>query len=204
MLTLCGDCYIHFQRLICQIHIWCGDPSPAECTDMIAGTTSRESVSAVIIWLWESIRGGWVLIFYHSLNNMFAWKNILSHKSKMTCFWSIISPQCGCYLLYVSFEKKKTYYCVSCSLSVLSFLTYCNYAVSFVYMFVLLHAVKSNYNRIQSLDSFMYHLYHGSSNTAWPSPTNDIWTSLDVSSYERGGVSMTWGHLFPYNIPWQY
>lgn len=40
-----------FERLIRQIHIWCGEPSPAECTDMRAGTTSRESVSAVIIWL---------------------------------------------------------------------------------------------------------------------------------------------------------
>lgn len=82
-----GDCYIHFKRLICQIRIWCDEPSPAECTAMIAGTTARESVSTVIIWLWERIWGGWVLIFYHSLNNMFfSSENILSHKSKMTCF----------------------------------------------------------------------------------------------------------------------
>lgn len=46
-----GDCYIHFKRLICQIRIWCDEPSPAECTAMIAGTTARESVSTVIIWL---------------------------------------------------------------------------------------------------------------------------------------------------------
>lgn len=63
-----------FQRLICQMCIWCDEPSPAECTAMRAGTTSCESVLTVNIWLWESVRGGWVLIFYHSLNNMFAWK----------------------------------------------------------------------------------------------------------------------------------
>lgn len=87
------------ERLIGQMCIWCGEPSPAECTDMIAGTISSESVLAVIIWLWESIWGGWVLIFDHSLNSMFTWKNIPPHKSKMTCFCSIISPHCGCYLL---------------------------------------------------------------------------------------------------------
>lgn len=102
-----------FHRLICQIRIWCGEPSPAECTDMIAGTTSRESVSAVIIWLWESIWGGWVLIFYHSLNNISAWKNILSHKSKMTCFWSIISPSLWMLsTVCVIWRKKKTLLCI--------------------------------------------------------------------------------------------
>lgn len=40
-----------FQRLIRQIRIWCGEPSPAERTAMKAGTASRESVSTVIIWL---------------------------------------------------------------------------------------------------------------------------------------------------------
>lgn len=50
-----------FQWLICQICIWCGEPSPAECTDMTAGTTSCESVSTVK-YIWEHIRGGWVRI----------------------------------------------------------------------------------------------------------------------------------------------
>lgn len=90
-----------FQWLICQMCIWCGEPSPAECTAMIAGTTSRESVTTVNIWLWESIWGGWVLIFYHSLNNMFAWKMFDHTRVRWLVCWSIISPHCGCYLLYV-------------------------------------------------------------------------------------------------------
>lgn len=44
-----------------------------------------------------------MLIFDHSLNNMFAWKIFLTHKSKMTCFLSFISP--CCYLLFVYLIK---------------------------------------------------------------------------------------------------
>lgn len=111
-----------FQRLICQIRIWCGGPSPAECTDMIAGTTSRESVSTVIIWLWESIWGGWVLIFYHSLNNMFAWKIFYHTRVRWLVFEVLFLPTVD--VIYCMYNlKRKTYYCVFCNLNVLSFFT---------------------------------------------------------------------------------
>lgn len=66
-----------FQRLICQICIWCGEPSPAECTDMTTGTTSCESVSTVK-YIWENIRGGWVrrvMSLYYTFS-----ENTVSHK----------------------------------------------------------------------------------------------------------------------------
>lgn len=81
-----------FLRLICQICIWCGGCSPAECTDMIAGTTARQSVSTVNIRLWESIWGGWVLIFYHYLNNMFAWKIFYHTRVRWLVFEVLFPP----------------------------------------------------------------------------------------------------------------
>lgn len=111
-----------FQRLICQMCIWCGEPSPAGCTAMIAGTTSCESVLTVNIWLWESIWGGWVLIFYHSLNNMFAWKIFYHTRVRWLVFEVLFLPTVD--VIYWVYNLKKTYYCVFCNLNVLSFLTY--------------------------------------------------------------------------------
>ena len=75
-------------------------------------------------------------------------------------------------------------------------------SMQFLLFTCLYFYMQSNQTIIEyNFDSFMCQLYHGSSNTARPSPTNDTWTSLDMLSYERGGVSMTWGYLLPYNIP---
>lgn len=93
-----------FQWLICQIYIWCGEPSPAECTDMTTGTTSCESVSTVK-YIWEHIRGGWAWIVM-SLYYTFS-ENTVSHKSKMTRLRCIISAHCGCFLPYARLEKEK-------------------------------------------------------------------------------------------------
>lgn len=136
-----------FQGLICQIRIWCGEPSPAECTAMIAGTTSCESVSTVIIWLWESIRGGWVLIFYHSLNKMFAWKIFEHTRVRWLVFEVLFLPTVD--VIYCMYNLKTTKHIIVYPVIWMCYLSLHNYAVSFVYMFVLLHAVKSNYNRIQ-------------------------------------------------------
>lgn len=146
--------------------------------------------------------GGWVLMFSHSLNNKFAWTIFYFNHTRVR--WLVLKYHFfPLWMLSTAWIiwKTKNKCCVFCSLKVLSYyLTY----LSFVYVFVLLHAVKSNYNRIHIFDRFMYQLYHGSSNTAWPSPTHGIWMLLDMSSYKRGGVSMIWGYLLPYNIPWQY
>lgn len=139
-----------FKRLICQIRIWCGEPSPAERTAMKAGTTSRESVSTAIIWLWESIWGGWVLIFYHSLNNMFAWKIFYHTRVRWLVFEVLFLPTVDViYCVCIIWKKNK--HIIMYSVIWLCYLSLHIYAVSFVYMFVLLHAVKSNYNRIQIL-----------------------------------------------------
>lgn len=65
-----------------------------------------------------------------------------------------------------------------------------NYVVSFVYMFVVSHAVKSNYNRIQVLN-LCVNCTMGAEILHDQVQTNDIWTLLDTSSYRRGGVSVT-------------
>lgn len=105
---LTGDCYIHFRDLICQIRIWWAFTCWVHSYDSRNSFPVSQCPLSLLYGYEKSIWGGWVLIFfafffffYHSLNNMFASENIVSHKSKMTCFWSIISPHCGCYLLYV-------------------------------------------------------------------------------------------------------
>lgn len=144
-----------FQRLICQMRIWCGEPSPAECTAVIAGTASRESVTTVIIWLWESIWGGWVLIFHHSLNNMFAWKVFFFYYTwvRWLVFEVLFLPTVDV-IIYCMCSLTKKKLIIVYPVIWMCYLSLHNYAVSFVYMFVLLHAVKSNYNRIQIFDRF--------------------------------------------------
>lgn len=100
---------------------------------MITGTTARESVATVNIWLWESIWGGWVLIFY-LLNNMFAWK-IFYHTRVRWLVVEVLFPPTVDVIYSMYNSKRKTYSFVFCSLNVLSFLTHCTYAVSFVCIF---------------------------------------------------------------------
>lgn len=80
---------------------------------------------------------------------MFASENIVSHKSKMTCFEVLFLPTVDVIYCTYKFEKEKkgTYYCVFCK-SECVIVLYITTQFLFVYMFVLLHAVKSNYNRI--------------------------------------------------------
>lgn len=73
----------------------------------------------------------------------------------------------------------------------------------FVYMFVLLHAIKSNYNRIQILILCI-------NSTMGAEILHDQVQQMIYGYYwichptGAGGVSMTRGYLLPCNIPGQY
>lgn len=200
--SLTGDWYIHVENEFgC---IWRGEPSPAESTDTAAEkTTSCESVSTVLsLYGYERVSGGgrglavgWVL---KSWNNTFLLESI-TQKVKIllvSSFKWYFSPQSmlptGC----MSWNLKKTKnQMLLCTLSsgCVNFL-YRTTWFSCLYMFVLLHAVKSNYRTMHTGIS----LYYGSKCAARPSQTNDIRTILCMSSYGKGGgVSMTWGYLLP-------
>lgn len=147
-----ADCWLwllhSFQRLICQIHIWWA------FTCWVHSYDSRNSFPWVSVHcnymaIWESIWGGWVLIFHHSLNNMFAWKILYHTRVRWLVFEVLFLPTVD--VIYCMCNLKQKQHITVYSVIWMCYLSLHNYAVSFVYMFVLLHAVKSNYNRIQIL-----------------------------------------------------
>lgn len=152
----------------------------------------------VVIWLWESIwrEGGgvvgWVLI---SWNNTFYLESI-TQKVKIllvSSFKWYFSPRSMLSTGCMSWSLKKQMLLCTLSSGCVTFL-YRTTWFSCLYMFVLLHAVKSNDRRMHTGIS----LYYGSKSAARPSQTNDIQTILCMSSYGKGGgVSMTWGYLLP-------
>lgn len=118
-----GDCYIHFKKTnLPNTHlVWWAFTCWAHNYD--SRNSFCESVSTVIIWLWESIWGGWVLIFYHSLNNMFVWKTFYHTRVRWLVFEVLFLPTVDVIYCMYNWQKRKTYYCVFCNLNVLSLFT---------------------------------------------------------------------------------
>lgn len=140
------------------------------------------------IWLLNSIQGGWVLIF-DRLNNRFARRVFHYTRVRWLVFEVVFLPA----VVYCTYDLDKL---VVYSVKWRWYLSLYIYAVSLVYMFVLLHAVKSK-TRIEYIKCEQVScigLYHGSS----------IVTESNKWHHLLGGVSRTWGLRFPRDIPWRY
>lgn len=134
-----------------------------------------------------------------SLNNMFAWKIFYHTRVRWRVFEVLFLPTVD--VIYCMYNLKKTYYCVFCNLNVIVLCITTQF--SFVYMFVLLHAVKSNYNRIQILYVLCINCTMGAA-----IPHDQVQQMIyghHWICHPTGGVELAWhGDIYSPNIPWQY
>lgn len=207
--SLTGDWYIHVENEFgC---IWRGEPSPAESTDTAAERKLRPVSQCGPYCRYMAMREclagegggviGWVLI---SWNNTFLLESltqkvkILLVSSFQWYFFPMLSTGCMSWSL-----KKIKPQMLLCTLSsgCVTFL-YRTMWFSCLYMFALVHAVKSKDTRMHTGIS----LHYGSKSAARPSQTNDTRTILCMSSCGKGGVELAWLEdiYSPCNIPWQY
>lgn len=186
-----GGRYIHFKDLTCQIRNWCGETLPAERTAVIVRTTC-ESESTVTIWLWESIRRGWVQLLYHSLNNMF-WKIHYHTQVKWLDFEVLFLPAVDGIYNFKKNTKVLLYSVIwMCNLSLHTYVD--SFTCLYFYM-------QSNQTIIEYdfLTVLCIHCIMGAE-ILHDQVKQMTYRHYWMSSYRRDGVRMMWGR----EIPWQH